>query len=150
MKLNLFDEFWFSAKIQSAKEVCGIQCRIAYPPQLLEAVLDENGGVKAQVGSFFSNGSRTNMMLNVSLEDDQPGNLILGLSELGEGQPKSGDGPLFNVLFKCVGVGQGELRFEQSHIYDAQTNELPSKWCGANLQIVAINIVSADIIPVQA
>ncbi len=147
MNLNLYDQFWFSAKIQSAKEVCGIECRIAYPPQLLEAVLDENGGVKAQLGSFFSNGSRDAIMLNANLEDDKPGTLVLGLSKLGESQPQNGDGALFNVLFKCIGVGEGELRFEESHIYNGETKEVPSKWIGANLQIVAINVVSAEIIP---
>jgi len=149
VNLNLYDRFWFSAKIQSGKEVCGVECRIAYPPQLLEAVLDENGGVQAQLGSFFSNGSRDTTMLNANLEDDKPGTLVLGLSKLGESQPQNGKGALFSVLFKCIGVGEGELRFEQSHIYNAEAKEVPSKWHGANLQVVAINVVSAEIIPVE-
>ncbi|NUO82500.1 hypothetical protein HUU05_20690 [candidate division KSB1 bacterium] len=146
MDLNLYDEFWFKVKIQSAKGVYGVECQIVYPPDILEAVLAEDGAVKTQMGSFLSqNNSLT--MLNARLEDDKPGKIFIGLSKLGEAMESAGAGSLFDVLFRCIGVGQGDIRFAQSQIYDAAIKTKPSQWTAVSVQVVGINIVSVDLVP---
>ncbi len=146
MNLNLYDEFWFKVKIQSAKGVYGVECQIVYPPDILEAVLEEDGTVKTQMGTFLSQNNSL-AMLNARLEDDKPGKIIIGLNKLGEATESAGAGSLFDVLFRCVGVGQGDIRFAQSHIYDAAIKAKPSQWTAVSVQVTGINIVSVDIVP---
>ncbi len=146
MNLNLYDEFWFKVKIQSAKRVHGIACQILYPPDILEAVLDDSGSVKVQPGTFLSQ-NNTLTMLNAWLEDDKPGKIIVGLNKMGEAPESAGAGSLFDVLFRCVGVGQGDIRFSQAQIYDTAIQAEPSQWTSASVQVTGINIVSVDIVP---
>lgn len=146
MELNLYDEFWFKVKIQSAKNVFGVECQIIYPPDILEAVTDEDGWVQTQMGTFLSQGN-TVPMLNARLEDDIPGKVIVGLNKLGDAPPNAGAGSLFDVLFRCVGVGQGNIRFAESRVRDATSKATPSQWTSASVQVTGINIVSVDIVP---
>ena len=146
MDLSLHDEFWFKVKIASAKNVYGVQCQIVYPPEILQAVLDEEGKVKAQIGSFLTqeNAAAT---LTVALQNDEQGTIVIGYSKVGKTAASAGAGSLFDLLFRCVGHGKGELRFEQAQVYDDAVQAQPSKWIPAQVQVIGINVVSADIVP---
>ena len=146
MELSLYDEFWFKVKIESAKNVYGVQCQIAYPPSILEAVLDESGSVKSQIGGFLTQGNAP-AILSAALENDEQGKLVIGYSKMGKTAASSGAGALFDVLFRCVGLGNGELRFEQAQIYDEAVKAQPSKWIDSRVEVIGINVVSADIVP---
>ncbi len=146
MDLSLHDEFWFKVKITSAKSVYGVQCQIVYPSAILEAVQDEDGRVKTNEGTFLS-ANNVDSFLSARLENDEPGKIVLGYSKVGLAAASSGEGSLFDILFRCVGLGPGELRFEQAKIYDEATKEQPSKWIASQVQVIGINVVSADILP---
>jgi len=146
MDFSLHDEFWFKVKIESAKDVYGVQCQIVYPPEILEAVLDEAGNLKSQIGSFLTQGN-TPALLSAALEDDKQGKIVVGYSKMGKAATGSGTGSLFDILFRCVGNGRGEIRFEQAQIYDAAVKEQPSQWIPASIEVLGINVVSAEIVP---
>lgn len=146
MNLGLNTEFWFKVKIESAKNVYGVQCQIVYPPEILEAVLDEAGNVKSQIGAFLTQGNAP-AMLSAALDNDEQGKIVIGYSKMGKIAASSGTGSLFDILFRCVGIGKGELRFEQAQIYDAAVKAQPSKWLSTSVEIIGINVISADIEP---
>ncbi|MEK7728987.1 MAG: cohesin domain-containing protein [candidate division KSB1 bacterium] len=144
MELNMFDEFWFKVKIQSAHGVFAVECQILYPPDILAPVLDADGAVVTRLGTFLGPGDNE-VMLNARLEDDQPGKIIVALNKFGDETPNTGAGSLFDVLFHCVGEGEGEIRFAQSRISDAEDKTFSSKWASAKIKVAGINIVSVDI-----
>jgi hypothetical protein len=86
-------------------------------------------------------------MLSAALENDTQGKIVIGYSKMGKTAASSGSGSLFDILFRCVGIGKAELRFEQAQIYDASIKAQPSKWLSTHVKIIGINVVSADVVP---
>lgn len=146
MELNMFDEFWFKVKIQRAHGVFAVECQILYPPEILEPVLEEDGSVRTKLGTFLGENDEE-VILNARLEDDQPGKIIVALNKFGDETPNTGAGSLFDVLFRCIGEGEGEIRFTESRISDAANKVYASKWASAKVKVAGINIVSVDIEP---
>jgi hypothetical protein len=149
MELNLYDEFWFKVKIQSAKGVHAVNCEVVYPPDILEAVLEDfpenKSAVVTELGTFFSQ-DKEKPLLSANLENEEPGKIVVALNKFDD-QPGQGAGSMFHVLFRCVGVGEGEIRFAQSRISDATDKYFPSQWTSAKVNVVGINLVSVDIVP---
>ncbi len=145
MELNLYDEFWFKVKIQSAKGVHAVECQIVYPPDILEAVVDENSAVVTELGTFFSQDDAEPLM-SAGLENGEPGKILVALNKMDD-KPGQGAGSMFHVLFRCAGTGEGEIRFAQSRISDETDKAFPSQWATAKVKVTGINIVSVDIVP---
>ena len=146
MELNMFDEFWFKVKIQRAHGVFAVECQIIYPQEILEPVFEADGAVRTRLGTFLG-ANDEEVMLNARLEDDQLGKIIVALNKFGDETPNTGAGSLFDVLFRCIGEGEGEIHFAESRISDATNKTFSSKWASAKVKVAGINIVSVDIEP---
>lgn len=88
----------------------------------------------ASEGAFFaSDGSSTTLQAV-----EQPaGNLVIGLSRLGQVPGLSGTGVLLTLEFRPVGSGSGTLRFEANQAFDASGDPLPAVvWGAGSVQVV--------------
>lgn len=144
MELNLYDEFWFKVKIQSAKGVHAVSCVVLYPSEILEAVSDEEGALLVKPGSFFASYS-ADEVLSAALENRLPGRLQVALNKPFDETPSAGVGSLFEVRFRCVGVGEGEIRFSEPRISDDASQDYASQWTPTQIKVTGVNIVSAEI-----
>jgi len=88
----------------------------------------------ATEGTFLaSDGSSTTLQVV-----EQPaGNLVIGLSRLGQVAALSGTGVLLTLEFRPVGSGSGTLRFDANQAFDASGDPLPAVvWGAGTVQVV--------------
>ena len=146
VELNVQDEFWFRVKIKDGKNVYGLNCEIVYPAGLLAAVLKADGTVQTQLGSFL--GMSTGVTLLANLQDDQQGKIVVAFSKKGSAAVSEGNGPLFDVRFRCIGVGEAEIGFGNSQIFNQSAQAQSSIFQPVSLKITATNFVTGEIVPV--
>lgn len=121
-----------------------MSCIVLYPPEILEAVSGEEGALMVKPGSFFAS-YPADEVFSAALENRLPGRLHIALNKPFDETPSAGVGSLFEVRFRCVGVGEGEIRFSESRISDDMDKDVASQWAPAKIKITGVNLVTAEI-----
>lgn len=66
---------------------------------------------------------------------EEPGNLVVGLSRLGDVAGRSGTGVVLTLRFRAAAAGNGSLAFERNGAISANGQPLDLSWVGGTLQI---------------
>lgn len=118
------DTLVLDVAVEGVEGLYGVFFDLRYP----DALLDFEGSSE---GSFLNvDGAAT--VLEIA---EQPGNLVVGLSRLGDVAGRSGSGVLLTLRFRAVSGGNGSLTFERNGAVAANGQPLNLSWSGGTVQI---------------
>ena len=144
VEFDLGEEAWIDCCVRKGKNLFGISTALVYDSDLLEIVLQEGAPI-VSAGSFFNpDGNRLDLL--ASLENDEQGILVVGLSRTNMPIPLTvgvtGDGVFFSVRFKTIGEGEGMIAFgPESQLMQPDGKATRAKFSDLAFQAGVINIV---------
>ncbi len=124
-------EFRVDILVDKAEDLYGLALDLAYDPETLD-VVDENKALdgiqpKIEEGTLLDENGSQPTIVRAALEDDLPGNLVLGLSRSGQvqGVPVSSEALVLSAFFMPKKAGSATLTFVRRGLKDSTDADLP-------------------------
>jgi hypothetical protein len=106
----------------------GIAFDLSYPDNLLRWEAVAEGDFLSEGGSFST---------SLQFAESPPGNLIIGLTRLGDVAGRTGSGTLLTLEFRAVGSGQGAFTYSNNDVFDRSGQPQDTvTWSAGSVQVV--------------
>ncbi len=139
------ETFTVEVFIDTVTDLYGLATDVSYDKEYLEVVdFDDSpgNGIQPNVteSTFLSSGGVDETHLRSALEDDTPGNLVLGLSRSGivQGVDTVTETKILSVTFKAIKEGATTLTFSNSGFRDSSNSDIADVlWKETTINILA-------------
>ncbi|MFC1858850.1 cohesin domain-containing protein, partial [Thermodesulfobacteriota bacterium] len=137
--------FGIDVRVDSASDMYGSAFDLIYDPEFLE-VVDSNtevGGVQPKVseGDLLNDAGIDATILLSALEDETPGNLVVGISRIGDvaGVDALADTVVLTVNFRSKKIGTTSIVFGNPGVKEPDNNDITvAAWTGADITIIPL------------
>jgi hypothetical protein len=121
--------------VEQAENVGSIAFRLRYDASVLQFV------PPAIEGPFMSADGAD--VVTLAVEAATGGELVVGISRLGDGAGAAGQGLLITFEFVAIGVGRSSFEFNQASVRDPRAQSLPAVFDAADLRVLPLRTASA-------
>lgn len=111
MRLPVGGEVALQVEVHGARDLFSAPFYLIYDPRIVSAQ-------KVSEGTFLKHGGRKTVFLNKV--DSQRGEIVIGLSQMGDRAGVTGNAPLVFVTFKAIRAGRSPLVFQNVHFKDSR------------------------------
>ncbi|HVS03791.1 MAG TPA: cohesin domain-containing protein [Thermoanaerobaculia bacterium] len=120
------DTLVLQVQANGVSDLYGVAFDLLFPAQVLAFR-------EARDGSFLlAGGAATSLQVSES----SPGNLVVGLTRLGDAGGASGSGMLLDLRFQATASGNGSLSFTRNRAFRPDGTEMSLSWHGGTVTVV--------------
>ena len=138
-------EFSIDVRIDAVNGIYGAAYDLVYDPEFIEVVDSDAGaeGVQPKVseGNLLNDGGGDTTFLRAALEDETPGNVVVGISRSGDvdGVDAPSDTVILTVNFVSKKTGDTTIIFNRQGLKDPDNSDITvTSWDGLTITIIPL------------
>lgn len=143
--------FGIDVRVDAASDMYGTAFDLIYDPEFLE-VVDSNTEVegvqpKVSEGGLLNDSGIDTTLLLAALEDEIPGNLVVGISRIGDvaGVNALADNVVLTVNFRSRKLGTTSIVFGNPAVKEPDNSDISvAAWTGADITIIPLALGDID------